>query len=279
MTTKELAKKDETSTALALPAGYMEDFPEGYDEADHVLPWFSIVQPSSGSEKKALGKEGTFVSKNGTNYETLRFVLLWTNYGRGKKRPNEEDGSMFICQSEDRKAGRTSEPERILTPEMMTEWNVKPGQDFDIPCELCPLHDDEKNWVKNGSRYTYTLRCWDLEAGQPFVYFVHGAAMASIRAVIIDRVTPRPTKSGVMPPEKPFWWAEIEMSTQHKEDKGSYYVPIPRIVKELTEEEVVQYVSQAPMVRRAIVEEPDEFEGKSAENGEQPVHPGLGSDS
>ncbi len=273
MTTKDLAKKGETTTALALPDGYMEDFPKGYDEADHILPWFSIIQPNSGPEKKDMGKEGTFVSKNGTNYEKLRFVLLWANYGRGKMRPYEgpnQEGGMFICQSDDRETGRTSEPESILTVELMEELGIKAGQEAAPPCVTCPLYEDEKNWVKKGCRYTYTLRCWDLEAGLPFAYLVYGAAMSPIRSVLIDRVTPRATKSGVLRPEKPFWWAEIEMGTQHKTDKGSYYVPVPRVVKELSEDEVVQYVSAAPSVRQAVTEQPED---------EEPDHPGIGSES
>lgn len=272
MTTKDLAKKEETSTALALPLpdGYMADFPVGYDEADHVLPWFSIVQPNSQPEKKDLGDEGTFVSRSGTNYEKLRFVLIWTNYGRGKMRPYEgpnQDGGMYICKSEDRKAGTTSNPELILTPQQMKDWQVTPKEQFDIACELCPLRDDERQWVKKGCRYTYTLRCWDLEEGKPFAYLVYGAAMSPIRSVIIDRVTPRTAGDRILPPEQPFWWAEIEMGTQHKTDKGSYYIPIPRVVKELTEKDVVQYVNMSGRVRTAPVEDPDEEDG-DAKQGE-----------
>src|SRR3990170_2990956 len=91
MTTREVTKREDGAGALArLPDGYIESFPEGYDESDHVLPFVSIIQPNSSAEKKALGKEGQYVSKDGTAYEMLRFVIVSCQYTRGL--PNEFEG-------------------------------------------------------------------------------------------------------------------------------------------------------------------------------------------
>ncbi len=238
----------------------MESFPQGYDEGDHVLPIFSIIQPTSGADKKGLGKEGQFVSKDGTVYDALRFVLISVQYTRGLKRPfkghNDSQGSsMYFCSSDDRSEGRVADPLTVLGQELVRESGIVPDEPTTWQCFECPHFLDEKNWVSDGCRHGYTMRCWDLERERPFAYFVSGRGVAPIRAVIIDKVTPRPSAAGIVPPERLFWWAELEMETQIREDKGSHYVPVPRVVREHTANEMARYAPHYSSDRSAPVED------------------------
>ncbi len=264
--TREVATRE--SNLPAVPDGYLENFPEGHDEADHILPVVSIVQPTSGEEKLKLGTPGQFVARDGTAYDTLRFVLVSVEYGRGLARPFEghdkanEGSGMWLCYSDNRKAGRPSDVQAVF-------GDKQPDFQFDeaglevIDCMKCPRSADNKNWKEGGCRYTYTLRCWDLEANRPFAFYVKGAAMSPVRAAIIDRVTPREGASGLYV-EKPFWWAELEFATALKQGKGSYYVPVPRVVRELDVEEQAQYVAAYRTLREAKIEEPLEDEAQQA---------------
>lgn len=254
-TSKELTTKAENGLA-PLPDGYLEDFPEGYDEADHTLPVFTIVQPTSSVEKKALGKDGQFVAKDGTTYDTLRFVLISVQYGRGLPAPfegHDKGGQMWYCRSDDRRMGLMFEPMAVLGE----DGRDIEGQTY-IECGNCPHFEDEKKWAENGCRYTYLLRCIDRETERPFGFFVRSSAVAPIRSVIVDGVTPRVMKGGnVMPPQHVFWWAEFEMSTIQKQGKGIYYVPQPRVSKPLDESEKTYYSQFYGTVRTATVEELD----------------------
>ena len=262
-TTKEVAKRDSGAGALALPDGYMDAFPEGYEDSDHVLPVFSIVQPTSQPDKKALGKEGTFVSRGGTNYATIRFVLIWMQYTRAKQRPYDGDGPMFFCRSDDRRLGETENPGAFLDAAWLKDKGVVPNEPTTIPCESCPLFEDEIKRVKDGCRHGYTLRGWDLDAQRPFAYFVRGTAMSQWRAVIADKVTPRTRADGtIILPEHPFWFAELEFTTVHRREGGSWYVPVPRVVREFDDAEMAEYASMAPVVRKAAVEDPEERPGQ-----------------
>lgn len=265
----DLAKQG--TAALSVPDGYMENFPPGYDEVDHVLPWISIVQSNSGPERKAIGKEGTFISRAGDNYETLRFVLIWMQYGRGKMRllDNAQPGdSMFLCQSDDRRMGLVNDAKTLFTTAQAKKLNIDLSAEgpLYLACNDCPLQGDEKNWVSKGCRYTYTLRCFDLEANRPFAYFVKGSQMSPIRAMLVDRVTPRSGPNGtVIAPDRPFWFAEVEFTTKNvTEGSRSWYVPVVKIARELTAEEMAPYAAISSMVRTAEVEAPeDEDEGQA----------------
>jgi hypothetical protein len=254
-----LTTREETLPAVALPEGYLDDFPEGYDEKDHVIPWVTIVQPNSHPDKKAGRKDGQFTMRDGTAYDALRFVVIRIHYGRGKKRPfegHDKGGSMWACWSDNRRLGFAQDPRAILGELALS------NEPQYIECVSCPLHDDEDNRVSKGCRYAYVARCWDTVGQQPFALLVSGSAVPALRPVIIDKVTPRKTMSGLVF-DRPFWWAEFEMTTVHRSDKGSYYVPVPRMVRELEPGELEAFAAVAGIVKTQVIEEPEADEDEA----------------
>ena len=273
MPTQDKAVTTRERNLPVVPEGYTENFPEGYDETDHVLPVMSIIQPTSGPDKKALGEEGQFVARDGTAYDALHFVLMSVGYPRGIKDeyqgPNAE-GSMWLCYSDQRRLGYPKDVKAVFGDKDPDFQYDEQGREV-IECRKCPHFADEKNWVKpedGGCRYGNILRGWDLEANRPFAYFVSGSAVSPIRAAIIDRVTPRKGANGQLFVEKLFWWAELELTTTMKQGKGAYYVPVVRIVKELSAEEQAKYASRYGTVREAKIEEPTADDPQQAALGD-----------
>ncbi len=169
------------------------------DPSDFITPIVSLVQGQS-----AEGTPGYFRSSSGTEKPEVRFVVL--HIARTRTFFTENDG--LVCRSNDRRTGYPKKPE--LVADDATDQ---------MQCASCPHYRDNP-FGKNVCKLDFALTCYDLDAQEPFLFRVKGAAQGVFKYRIINAVA-----RGIKPP----WFTAFVMKSEKRVDKErgrNWYEPV-----------------------------------------------------
>jgi len=232
--TTELATQDDQRAVTEYrepPAGLSGEF----DQSDIVLPVCSLTQPMS----KDKGQEGHFWFPDGTALDKMEVAVLDIIATRGLW-ATVESGLGLLCKSIDRMSGTAARPDLVLNdPDQGTDQMA-------IICSQCPHYEDDKNWVKGGCRFGYTLLCWDVSRETPFLYFVKGTGVKPVKQRIVSPVLIRYRQTGIAEP----WRTVFSFEPQKVQDaKYKYYVPAIAPVYEADDEARAIYAEKSAELR------------------------------
>lgn len=198
------------------------------DPSDFVLPFAKLLQKTS-PETNEGHAAGLFLKSNGEESDTLEFVVLHIARGRTFY---DGDNSKLLCSSTDRRTGNMS----IV---LANDLGIEEGRQ---QCNICPHFNDDQ-FTKLACKLDFTLTCYDLRAGEPFLYRVRGSSQGMFKYRLI---------SAVAMGNKPPWFAAFEMTAALKtnEKKQSWFAPEMKPIQQYTEDERREWQAYAEKLAR-----------------------------
>ncbi len=205
--TNEVAKRDE-QRAVAIPTDGADGLSGDFGQGDITMPICSLVQQMSQDK----GPEGTFHFPDGRNAnkepgkDALEVVVLDIVATRAIWAPVDSGIGAPLCRSADRKMGITVYPTFIESGELKDVEKLNPeseeGEQY-IVCADCRFGRSATNfekvdglWCPNG----YTLLMLDVRTDEPFLYFVKGTQMKSVKQRIVSPALVRFRRTGAAMP-------------------------------------------------------------------------------
>lgn len=232
ITEKAMAPAEQAVTTQTEPIGIGGEA----DPSDFVTPIVSLVQGSS-----AEGTAGMFRSSAGTEKAKVRFVVL--HIQRTRTFFLNDEG--LVCRSNDRRTGYPKKPQFVAD-------DAAENQPFE--CNVCPHYSDVG---RDGCRMDFALTCYDLDAEEPFMFRVKGAALGVFKYRLINDVA-----RGKKPP----WFTQFVMISDKKSDKErgrNWYEPVLTPGDDFDADTLAQWASfaapLAPIQRRDDILDPDDL--------------------
>jgi hypothetical protein len=277
MTTKQVTKQ-ENGQAVAIPTDGADGLSGEFGEQDVTIPVCSLTQPMS----QDRGPEGTFYFPDGRNSskeigeDALDVAVLDIVATRTLWGPVDSGIGAPVCRSGDRKMGLTNYPEFVSEAADLME--VLPHDDPTyVVCSECRFGPSAADFEKIDGMWCpfgYTLLMANVETGEPFLYFIKGSQMKTVKKVIVSPTLMRWNQTGAARP----WLTHYRWTPRHvqeKEKKRNYWVADITAVGEFEEKSQEKYAALSAKHRGRASEQT--FEAEPAEQPAADDHPGLGS--
>ena len=274
--TQEVAKRDERR-AVAIPTDGADGLSGEFGQGDMAMPICSLGQPMSQGKT-----EGKFSFPDGRSLDDLEVVVLDIVATRAIWAPVDSGIGAPLCRSADRRMGITlystfiehgkREDIEKLTPEGAEDEQY-------IVCADCRFGPSAMNfekvdglWCPNG----YTLLMLDVRTDEPFLYFVKGMQMKSVKQRIVSPALVRLRRTGsAMPWAVTYGWQP--RIVEEKEKKRKYYVADITIGPDTSDDDRKQYAEMSVALRGRASEQTEEMPRDEAEQPQPAAAPSDGA--
>ena len=275
MTNQQVAKRDE-QRSVAIPTDGADGLSGDFGQQDMTMPICSMGQPMS--QGKA---EGKFSFPDGRSLDDLEVVVLDIVATRAIWAPVDSSIGAPLCRSADRKMGITLYPTFIEQGELKDVEKLNPESaesEQYIVCADCRFGPTAASfekvdglWCPNG----YTLLMLDVRTDEPFLYFVKGTQMKSVKQRIVSPALVRFRRTGAAMP----WAATYQWKpriVEEKEKKRKYWVADITVGEDTSDANRERYAEMSLALRGRASEQTEEMPRDEAEASAKD-HPGLGS--